>query len=423
MSRCARFAFGFGTVVSSCLLVSSVHAEELADRFSATAELGVGGTITRFRQDDNVSGSALQLGLRGNLDIAPLWALTFAIRSWSLPSNNTAVSFAPGFRYDAWSAPFGLARVDGAVGLAATGGGTKIAFDLGAAFEFYLVPIPGMTLGPALRYMQALNSGAYSDDGKAWSLGASLTYHFGVARAATSRQVTRIEVPRASSVASMYDTDNDGFKDDIDLCPNIAPGQFPDRTRPDCPLGDRDGDGIPDSQDSCPDQPVGGLPDLGRGGCPAPDADHDGVRDAEDSCPDKAGVPSTSIADNGCPSTLVDMSAGKLDLKKPIYFAAGKDKILAESSAVLDAIASTLKATPKVKKIAIQGHTDNQGNGDKNLELSQRRAEAVRTALIQRGVAADRLEAQGFGATQPIASNKTAAGRSTNRRVELVLVE
>jgi outer membrane protein OmpA-like peptidoglycan-associated protein len=404
---------------------SFARADELSDRVSATAELGAGGTLTRFRQADSVSGNVLQLGLRANLDLLPKWALTFAIRSWSLPSNNTAVSFSPGVRYDAWSNPLGLLRTDAAVGLAATGGGTKIGFDLGAAFEFYLPPVPGMTLGPVIRYMQAINSGAYGDDGKAFSIGASLTYHFGIARAAAAgaSHVTRIEIPRVSSVASLVDTDNDGIKDDRDLCPNMAPGKTPDPERPGCPLGDRDGDGIPDNQDICPDDAVTNVPDLGRRGCPAPDTDRDGVRDAEDSCPDKPGVPSTDVKENGCPSQLVAVSPGKLEIKKPISFASGKDVLLPESNEVLDAVAGTLKASPQVKKIAIQGHTDNQGNGDKNLELSQRRAEAVRNALIQRGVAADRLEAQGFGATQPVASNKTAAGRATNRRVEFVLVE
>ena len=77
-----------------------------------------------------------------------------------------------------------------------------------------------------------------------------------------------------------------------------------------------------------------------------------------------------------------------------------------------------LVANPQVKKVRIEGHTDNTGAADFNTKLSQGRAKAVRDYLVKKGVAADRLEAKGFGPTQPIGDNKTAAGREANRRVE-----
>ena len=71
-------------------------------------------------------------------------------------------------------------------------------------------------------------------------------------------------------------------------------------------------------------------------------------------------------------------------------------------------------------KVEIQGHTDNVGKPDANMRLSEERARAVMKALVDRGVAADRMTAKGYGDTQPVADNSTDEGRAKNRRVELV---
>jgi outer membrane protein OmpA-like peptidoglycan-associated protein len=73
------------------------------------------------------------------------------------------------------------------------------------------------------------------------------------------------------------------------------------------------------------------------------------------------------------------------------------------------------------RQVVIEGHTDNRGSTDSNLELSQRRAEAVRAFLIRAGVDAGRISAQGYGEAYPVASNNTSAGRLQNRRVEIYL--
>jgi OOP family OmpA-OmpF porin len=69
-------------------------------------------------------------------------------------------------------------------------------------------------------------------------------------------------------------------------------------------------------------------------------------------------------------------------------------------------------------KLFIQGHTDSQGDNAMNLDLSKRRAAAVRQYLISKGIAGERMRTQGFGETRPVADNGTAAGRAKNRRVE-----
>jgi OOP family OmpA-OmpF porin len=87
----------------------------------------------------------------------------------------------------------------------------------------------------------------------------------------------------------------------------------------------------------------------------------------------------------------------------------------------LDAIADGLKKHPRLK-VEIQGHTDSTGSPPYNLKLSQKRADSVRSYLLDSGVSADQLVTKGYGQTQPVASNKTAKGRARNRRVVMYVV-
>jgi outer membrane protein OmpA-like peptidoglycan-associated protein len=87
-------------------------------------------------------------------------------------------------------------------------------------------------------------------------------------------------------------------------------------------------------------------------------------------------------------------------------------------------VAGTLSAHPEIARIRIEGHTDSQGSAVRNTLLSEKRAQAVRLWLMEKGgIAGARLEARGYGPTQPVAPNKTAAGRSKNRRVEFRILE
>jgi outer membrane protein OmpA-like peptidoglycan-associated protein len=102
-----------------------------------------------------------------------------------------------------------------------------------------------------------------------------------------------------------------------------------------------------------------------------------------------------------------------------INFDTGKSTIKPDSAATLDSAAAALKEAADLK-VEVGGHTDNVGTPDANLKLSQDRAQAVMTALTERGIKADRLTAKGYGQTAPIADNRTEDGRAKNRRVELV---
>ena len=117
---------------------------------------------------------------------------------------------------------------------------------------------------------------------------------------------------------------------------------------------------------------------------------------------------------------LIVVTETKIELKQTVYFDTNKATIKAVSFPLLNEVALALADHPTIA-VRIEGHTDSQGKDAANLKLSQRRAESVRTYLIAKGVAGERMDAQGYGETVPIADNRTGAGRAQNRRVEFVI--
>jgi outer membrane protein OmpA-like peptidoglycan-associated protein len=220
----------------------------------------------------------------------------------------------------------------------------------------------------------------------------------------------------------IVDRDGDGVPDKEDACPDVPKGPQPDPSRLGCPAQDSDKDGVIDPLDQCLFDPAGLFPDPARPGCPLPDRDGDGIPDPMDACPDKAGAPSPFPKRNGCPG-LVEVKNGQIVILRPVYFATDKDTILPKSYPVLQAVADAMEAVPSIKHVAIEGHTDAQGNFTHNLDLSDRRAKSVMKWLFAKSIAPERLEAKGYGPARPIASNKTAAGRAKNRRVEFHIVD
>lgn len=118
------------------------------------------------------------------------------------------------------------------------------------------------------------------------------------------------------------------------------------------------------------------------------------------------------IAAAACGQALTDLLRGA-----QILFASGKADIRHDSDALLDKLAEAARGCPG--KVLIEGHTDNVGDAQANLALSLARAAAVREALMARGLAADRLVAEGFGASKPLTDNASPADRAANRRIEL----
>lgn len=228
------------------------------------------------------------------------------------------------------------------------------------------------------------------------------------------------------------DMDNDGVLDDDDQCPTVAGtaalNGCPDSdgdgiadNKDECPLvagkaefngcPDSDGDGIPDQKDKCPY--LAGQSQYD--GCPPPDKDNDGFTDDVDRCPDQY-----SKTNNGCPEIKQEIIRQVEKAAKAIFFETAKATIKKASYKQLDAVVSVLKTDPSLYA-DIEGHTDNVGNDEYNMDLSQKRAEAVRDYFVSKGISADRLTAQGFGETQPVATNETATGRAANRRTVIKL--
>lgn len=117
-----------------------------------------------------------------------------------------------------------------------------------------------------------------------------------------------------------------------------------------------------------------------------------------------------------------DMEIGNTIQLNDILFQTNEAKLLPASFRELQQLAKLLQEKPELV-IRINGHTDNQGEEDYNLTLSEKRAEAVVQYLVQKGISEERLQFRGFGETQPMSSNDTAEGQKLNRRVEFVILE
>lgn len=162
--------------------------------------------------------------------------------------------------------------------------------------------------------------------------------------------------------------------------PAPEPEPAPQPPPPPPPPGDQDKDGVPDNIDKCPDTPAGVAVDA-----------------------------------YGC------TRKGSITLEG-VTFEFNSARLEPESRTVLDNVATDLKRYPRLK-IELQGHTDSSGPDEYNLKLSQQRADAVRTYLIDQGVPESQLVARGYGESQPIEDNSTEAGRALNRRVVMFVLD
>jgi OOP family OmpA-OmpF porin len=224
---------------------------------------------------------------------------------------------------------------------------------------------------------------------------AGLSFGFGGEEAAEPVK----EEPKPEPV---LDSDYDGVNDNNDKCPNTPVGTEVDENG--CPI-DSDHDGVSDNFDKCPDTPMEAQVD--ENGCPL-DSDHDGVIDLNDLCPN---TPIGYKVDNsGCPVTT------ELELT----FKVDSAVIEEDSAPKVHDFGNFLADNPNYKAHVV-GHTDNTGSEKYNQKLSERRANSVRTMLIQQGIEAARITTEGRGELEPKADNSTAEGRQANRRIEAKL--
>jgi outer membrane protein OmpA-like peptidoglycan-associated protein len=122
-------------------------------------------------------------------------------------------------------------------------------------------------------------------------------------------------------------------------------------------------------------------------------------------------------------ATKLKVTASKIVILEKVQFETAKAVILPQSYELLNEVADVVRRNPKAGRVEVQGHTDSRGSDTYNLDLSQRRSEAVRKYLIAQGVDKDRLIAVGYGESSPIDSNDTSKGRAQNRRVEFLLID
>jgi outer membrane protein OmpA-like peptidoglycan-associated protein len=120
-------------------------------------------------------------------------------------------------------------------------------------------------------------------------------------------------------------------------------------------------------------------------------------------------------------SVKQDARGTVITLSGEVLFTSDKAELLPTAEAKLSEVARALTQQNRDARIVVEGHTDSQGSESYNLELSMKRAEAVRDYLASHGVAADRISAKGMGEAQPVGQNSTPHGRANNRRVEIVV--
>jgi OmpA-OmpF porin, OOP family len=229
-----------------------------------------------------------------------------------------------------------------------------------------------------------------------------------------------------------FDRDGDGILDNVDQCPDDPEDKDGFEDEDGCPDVDNDQDGILDVDDLCPNDPedIDGFQD--KDGCPDLDNDQDRILDKDDQCPGVDGQTREETAEtyngvddeDGCPDRgRVVVTDTKIEILDKIFFEYNSDVIKKESYPILDAIVATMQGNPDIRKVEIQGHTDERGSDAYNLDLSDRRAASVRRYLTENGVEANRLQSQGYGESMPLDRRSNEAAWSKNRRVEFLILK
>jgi OOP family OmpA-OmpF porin len=228
------------------------------------------------------------------------------------------------------------------------------------------------------------------------------------------------------------DNDADGVPDSDDKCPMKAEDKDGFQDEDGCEELDNDNDQILDTNDQCPNEAedVDGFQD--EDGCPDPDNDGDGVLDANDKCPTEQESKNGFQDEDGCPDVIPRALQRFTGTIKGITFETGKDVIRRASYNTLNKAIKVMQDFPDTR-IEVSGHTDDVGDDNTNLQLSQARAASVVKYMVDKGIPAERLESKGFGETRPaspitddkgnaLKGFKLKKARSANRRVEFKLL-
>jgi outer membrane protein OmpA-like peptidoglycan-associated protein len=252
-----------------------------------------------------------------------------------------------------------------------------------------------------------------------------------------SRDQCPLEAGTLPNGCPVRDSDADGIMDPDDRC--VMEVGLPPTG---CPIRDADEDGVADAEDQCISEKGGaptGCPDGDQDGfldradrCPAvsgvapdgclADADGDGFLAADDRCPDEAETKNGFEDADGCPDELPAEVKNFMGVIAGIEFDRDQAEIRPTSEIALEQALSVLSTYPSLR-IEIIGHTDNRGSREHNVELSLRRAEAVKAHFVARGIDPSRISSKGEGPDVPLTTNDNQAGRQKNRRIEFRVIQ
>jgi outer membrane protein OmpA-like peptidoglycan-associated protein len=236
--------------------------------------------------------------------------------------------------------------------------------------------------------------------------------------------------PKANDGCPDSDTDEDGISLADDRCPDAKEDGEAPAPSDGCPAKDSDGDGVSDGKDECADQAEDNVAPKKSDGCPALDQDKDGIADLRDRCPtDPESVNGFRDVD-GCPDSApagdvaYDVESQEIWVaeSKKLRFAPGTAELAPESRTTLVEVAKVLKEHPEIFRLEIEAHSNSQGDEKLNVDMTQRRANAVVQDLVSNGIAQARLVPIGYGEYCPVADKGDEVAEPKNERVAMKAV-
>lgn len=328
-------------------------------------------------------------------------------------------------------------------GLGFTGGLQRFMADVAVGYDFFLDDTGNVGLGPMVSWLHVFqpDSEVRPEDANVLVLGVHALFD-GVDRGPKAappkpepKDFDGDGIADSDDLCPRQPEDMDGFEDDdgcpdedndqdsvpdaVDQCPNEPEDHDSVDDEDGCPDLDNDGDGIPDTEDTCPlmAEDKDGFNDSD--GCPDEDNDRDGILDVHDLCINEPENKNGYADEDGCPDEdQVRVVGNKILLDERVHFAVNMDVIRRVSYPLLGRVAKLLSEHPDYVHIEVQGHTDKNGDAERNRALSERRAKAVMDFLIAAGISPSRLSYHGYGEDFPLLDKETEWALFMNRRVE-----